>query len=226
MQESSPHSPSPESLWRVEAARYALLRRLAQAMRHHMVVNLQPIGMITEVMDRRLQAGAPDLAQVQQSMGRINGFSKAAVQSCLDVVSWLSPDAEATVALGAGVAECMSLVRSQLSFRGIGVREDIAGAEVHVLRSALRSTLPAALLALTDAAVSPATLVLATQASADGVSVSLAIEAAEGTPGFPADTPYRVLGWDEVRALGEADGVQVERLADDQVLLRLRPAGA
>ena len=39
-----------------EAARYALLRRLAPSMRHHLVVNLQPIGMIYEVMDRRLRA--------------------------------------------------------------------------------------------------------------------------------------------------------------------------
>ena len=39
-----------------EAARYALIRRLAPSMRHHLVVNLQPIGMIYEVMDRRLRA--------------------------------------------------------------------------------------------------------------------------------------------------------------------------
>ena len=45
-----------------EAARYALLRRLAPSMRHHLVVNLQPIGMIYEVMDRRLSAPEPDLA--------------------------------------------------------------------------------------------------------------------------------------------------------------------
>ena len=50
--------PSP----RAEAARYALLRRLASSMRHHLVVNLQPIGMIYEVMDRRLRAPVPDLA--------------------------------------------------------------------------------------------------------------------------------------------------------------------
>src|SRR5436190_15708158 len=75
-----------------EAARYALLRRLAPSMRHHLVVNLQPIGMIYEIMDRRLKAPQPDLAEVHQSAHKINGFARAALDSCLDVVSWLAPE--------------------------------------------------------------------------------------------------------------------------------------
>ena len=75
-----------------EAARYALIRRLAPSMRHHLVVNLQPIGMIYEVMERRLRQPAPDLANVQDSASKINGFARAALASCLDVVGWLAPD--------------------------------------------------------------------------------------------------------------------------------------
>jgi hypothetical protein len=58
-----------------EAARYALLRRLAPSMRHHLVVNLQPIGMIYEVMERRLRADPPDLHEVHESAQKINGFA-------------------------------------------------------------------------------------------------------------------------------------------------------
>ena len=105
-------------------------------MRHHMVVHLQPIGMSTELMERRLNAAEPDLAQVQQSMDRINGFSRAAVQSCRDVVSWLAPDAEATIELKAGIAECLSLLRSNLSFRGFTVRESIEDGQTPVGRAA------------------------------------------------------------------------------------------
>ena len=74
-----------------EAARYTLLRRLAPSMRHHLVVNLQPIGMIYEVMERRLKAPRPDLADVHESAQKINGFAKAALNSCLDVITWLAP---------------------------------------------------------------------------------------------------------------------------------------
>ena len=75
-----------------ESARYTLLRRLAPSMRHHLVVNLQPIGMIYEVMDRRLRAPQPDLSTVHESAHKINGFARAALASCLDVVSWLAPE--------------------------------------------------------------------------------------------------------------------------------------
>jgi hypothetical protein len=105
----------------VEAARYALLRRLAYAMRHHMVVHLQPIGMITEVMERRLRMPAPDIGQVHESMDKINGFSRAAVQSCLDVVSWLAPEPGVAIGLDAGVQECVAMLRSNFSFRGFAL---------------------------------------------------------------------------------------------------------
>src|SRR4029434_7354713 len=106
----------------VAAARYAVLRRLAFAMRHQMVVHLQPIGMITEVMERRLQSPSPDLGQMRESMIKINGYSRAAVQSCLDVVSWLAPEDGATVALDVGVDECLDLLRSGFAFRGFTIR--------------------------------------------------------------------------------------------------------
>ena len=92
-----------------EAARYALLRRLAPSMRHHLVVNLQPIGMIYEVMDRRLRQPQPDLAHVQDSASKINGFAKAALASCLDVVSWLAPDDTVTVPVDAAAREYRDL---------------------------------------------------------------------------------------------------------------------
>src|SRR6187549_3297312 len=88
-----------------EAARYALLRRLAPSMRHHLVVNLQPIGMIYEIMDRRLKAPNPDLADVHESAHKINGFARAALDSCLNVVTWLAPEEGATSQVDDGVRE-------------------------------------------------------------------------------------------------------------------------
>ena len=63
-----------------EAARYTLLRRLAPSMRHHLVVNLQPIGMIYEVMDRRLKAPQPALAEVHESAHKKIGRASCRVR--------------------------------------------------------------------------------------------------------------------------------------------------
>jgi hypothetical protein len=199
---------------RVEAARYASMRRLAFAMRHHMVVHLQPIGMITEVMERRLQAPAPDIARVHQSMAKINGFSRAAVQSCLDVVSWLAPEAGTVVALSAGVQECVALLRSSFNFRGFVLKDEVGDSPATVSRAGLRNVLPATLLALTDRAESPAELVLSAQLAAEQVTLSAALRPTEGPAGFAGDAPYRLLEWHEVEALARADGIVVERAGD------------
>lgn len=211
-----PRNPPPdvESLWRVEATRYALLRRLAHSMRHHMVIHLQPIGMITEVLDRRLKASTTNFVHVQESMVRINGFSKAAVQSCLDVVSWLAPDATTPISVAAGVGECLSLLRSNLSFRGFTVREELQDGATPVLCCALRSVLPAALLTLTDRAKAPATLVVQAQSSPGAATVSLTVTPDQGAPGFAGEPPYRILDWDEVQALADAESVGMRREGD------------
>lgn len=193
----------------VEAARYALLRRLAFAMRHQMVVHLQPIGMITEVLERRLRQRSPDLAQVHESMARINGFSRSAVQACLDVVTWLAPDAEARVPLDAAVQECVALLRSNFSFRGFALRDTCGAQPALVVRGALRNVLPACLLALADASQSPADVAIRAEVTPVQAVLELQVTASEGAAGFADDTPYRLLRWDEVEAMGRADGIAV-----------------
>ena len=68
-------------------------------------------------------APQPDLRQLQESMGKIHGLARAAVDSCLDVVTWLAPVAGAAVPLDAGVQECTGLLRSSFSFRGFPLAE-------------------------------------------------------------------------------------------------------
>ena len=199
----------------VEAARYALLRRLAFAMRHHMVVHLQPIGMITEVMERRLQSGAPDLTQVHESMAKINGFSRAAVQSCLDVVTWLAPEEGARVTLEVGVEECLSLLRSNFNFRGFTLKDDVGQSAVEVPRGAIRTVLPACLLALTDRAGSPADVLVSASTDDAGAAVlTLDVQPTDGVAGFAGDVPYRLLEWHEVEALAAVEGVALVREGD------------
>jgi hypothetical protein len=208
----NPAAAEPDRL--VEAARYALLRRLAFAMRHHMVVHLQPIGMITEVMERRLQSATPDIQQVHEGMAKINGFSRAAVQSCLDVVSWLAPEAADVVALDAGVRECVALLRSSFNFRGFTLKDEIGDVPATVARAGLRNVLPACMLALTDRARSPAQIVLSAQAGPGEVIVAVELQPADGPAGFAGDPPYRLLEWNEVAALARAEGIALERFAD------------
>ena len=204
-----------------EAARYALLRRLAPSMRHHLVVNLQPIGMIFEVMDRRLRAPAPDLAQVQESAGKINGFAKAALASCIDVISWLAPDDAAGTSVADGARECCALLATSLSFRGYALRNEVPDLGGSVRRPAVRNLLSAALLHCADSHPAPAELTLGAAADADGARVTITFQAAAADrPHMAAELNYRRIAWEDLEALAAADGVQLAR-EGESVVLRL-----
>lgn len=201
-----------------EAARYTLLRRLAPSMRHHLVVNLQPIGMIYEVMDRRLKAPQPALAEVHESAHKINSFAKAALHSCLDVVTWLAPDEEVQTTAEAGVRECLGLVATSLTFRGYNLRSDIGDTAGEVGRSAVRSVVTAALIHATDHTLAPADLALTAAATDPGLLLTLTVRPTQGEPSFVAEPTYRRLEWVDLEALAAAEGVIVSREGPPLVL--------
>jgi hypothetical protein len=194
-----------------EAARYALLRRLAPSMRHHLVVNLQPIGMIYEVMDRRLRAPQPDLLEVHESAQKINGFARAALDACLNVVTWLAPEEGATVSAGDGIRECLSLLATSLTFRGFALRNEADGAIGEVRHSAMRSVLTGALLYTSDEVPAPAEIVLSAQSDPRSLVLTLSARPGAGEQAFLPEPPYRKLGWPDLQALASSESVEVTR---------------
>lgn len=212
------HGATSAAAERAEAARYALLRRLAPAMRHHLVVNLQPIGMVYELMDHRLRAPQPDLDHVQAGAHKIHGFAQAALHSCLDVVAWLAPDEPASTTCERGVEECMGLLASSLAFAGYAVRTELEPTTGEVSQSAVRHVLTAALVQGTDAVPPPAALDLTAKPCPAGLEVRLLMcpETAGATNTLVPT--YRALGWEDVEALAKAEGVSLARVADGVVL--------
>src|SRR3569832_1066607 len=143
----SVHEPSAaqQTAAAAEASRYALLRRLAPSMRHHLVVNLQPIGMVYEIMDRRLRAAEPNLAEVHDSAQKINAYARAALASCVDMVTWLAPDENARFSIDEAMKECLALVATSFTFRGFALRSAVGEVDGHVSRAAFRNVVTGAL---------------------------------------------------------------------------------
>jgi hypothetical protein len=210
---------------RVEAARYALLRRLAPALRHEAVGHLQPIAMVTSVLERRLEMPAPDLEQLRDGVRRLAGSSRSGLQACLDVIGWLSGDGGEEVPLEQAVRETVGLLKGSLGFRGFTLREDLPGASHPVPRAAMRQVLPACLLWLTDHAGPPAqvTLGLGRAPGRGGPALLLSLEPTEGEAGSAPEPACRPLSLAEVQALAEAEGLRVHH-EGDQLALELLPA--
>ena len=219
--------PAEVSAQQIEAARYAVLRRLAPALRHHMVRPLQPIGLIYGVMHHKLSAAQPDLQSVREEAEKINEFAKAALDECMDMGTWLAPEPGVVTDVRSGVRECVGLMATMLHFCGFRLVNDVDELPAQVLHDALRMVLSAALFALTDAMDEPATVTIHAQASPAEVTLTLQTDPIGDGPLDRYDDDYRKLVWADVQALALAEHVGLSR-QDRQVTLRfaVEPAPA
>lgn len=242
--------PVPAESTPVEAARHALLRRLAPSLRHDAVASLQPIALAGGVLERRLQSPQPDLAGVQGGVQQLIDCSRHAVQSCLDVIAWLGLDPAREIPLDQAIAHAVALLQGTLGFSGFTLRVEGPGSSAPVDAMRLRYVLPACLLWLSDGASAPAELVLravdarqpigvqdrtgatagaqapdaaGSEAGLAGVRLSI-----EPTPDASdahlhlADPAYRPLRDEEIQALAAADGVRLLWSGDSLTLAILR----
>ncbi|MEY3871246.1 MAG: hypothetical protein RLZZ296_241 [Pseudomonadota bacterium] len=197
-----------------EAARYALLRRLAPSIRHHLVGEFQPIGMVATMMDRRLQSEAPNLIHLRENSAAVGKLSRTAANTCMNLMSWLAPKKGAVTRLDSGVLDCLSLITTECRFRGFVIVDQISDMPVEVSLMALRTVLPAALLALSDQQSGPADIVLTASMVDGGVALSVLRRPAERSADNSPGTDYRALTWSDVAALAQAESVGFTQSAD------------
>lgn len=136
----------------LEAARYAVLRRIGPALRHDLLVNLQSLLMKTEVVTARLDRGLPPLVDLQHHLGRIERDAREAIANSLRAAAWLAPPEDDRIDLRAGIEQCLKLVRGELEFRGSTVQAHLPPACFEVSSACLRPLVIAALIHLADQA--------------------------------------------------------------------------
>lgn len=207
-----------------EAARYGVLRRLAPALKHDMVVHLQAVAMLAEVLTARLERGTPSPADFEASIGKMNRLARDAVMTCLKVAGWMAPSEDETVRLREGVEDCVSLLRSSFNFRGCTLANEVPDADFEVSRVALRHLVAASLLSLADAAGKPSDLIVLTE-----ISPGFAVLTVRCTPrsdndgvvdAIAAEPGYRAIDWNDVQALALAEGIELLR-TQEQIVMRI-----
>jgi len=201
-----------------EAARYALLQRVAPTLRHHLAGEFQPLGMMAALLERRVQQGA-DPASLQEHCASLGQLSRQAAEHCMSLMSWVAPRPDANVALGPAVKDCVQLMATSLRFRGFGLSSRCEALMAPVSGHALRSVLPAAVLHLSDEAAGPADLHIDAPLGGNAVTLLVSLQATDRAPEPAPPVEYRRIHWLDVCALAQAELVQVERTPEG---LRLR----
>ena len=199
-----------------EAARYALLRRLAPALRHNMAGALQPLNMMSALLEKRLRNPDPDIAGVVKNSSQLNKASSEASKACMDVVTWLAPGSSDFMRVTQAIEEATQLVTTELSFRGFTIVNNTPLLQLELSRSLTRTVFMAALVALTDTASSPANVVLDARLDAQTLVLTISLESTPGEPsGINTGEPlYRQLEWADVEVLADAESVQLVHTAD------------
>jgi C4-dicarboxylate-specific signal transduction histidine kinase len=204
-----------------EAARYSVLRRLAPALKHDMVVNLQAVAMMAEVLNARLERGLTNPNEFQRSVSKINRLAREAVMTCLDVAAWIEPGEDEGIRLRDGVEECVALLAGNFNFRGFSIGNEVPDIDFEVSREALRNLLSACLITLTDASPAPAEVLVTAEVSAGFAVVTVRCQPSETDPeNVPFAVAYREIDWSDVQALAVAESVELFRTAD-QIVMRI-----
>ncbi|MEY2619631.1 MAG: hypothetical protein RL522_2633 [Pseudomonadota bacterium] len=210
-----------------EAARYAVLRRIGPTLRHDLIVNLQAIGMMTEVATARLDRGIPPLADLQHLLSRIQRGTRGAIADSLRAASWLAPPEDDRIGLREGVLECLALVRSGLEFRGYSVQADVEQTDFEVSSASLRPLLLAGLLHLADCERAPGALTVIAQLDPGHATLLLTRTPAGSAVPSDADDSgdaaiaYRPLQAQDVQALAQGGRADLQ-LQDRRILMRLQ----
>lgn len=212
-----------------EAASYAVLRRIAPALRHDVAGFMQPVGMLVMVLQRRLQMPEPDLQAIAENVTSVSALAKEATTGCMNAMDWTASREDACVSLPAGVDEVVRLLAIELSGRGLSATHDMAADmpanrpanKARVPRRFFRSVLAAALLAWCDQKPGAGVLRISGSSDANEAELKLQFEA-DGTALPPdAGSPQRRIGWNDVEALARASGATLS-MGDDWLRLRLR----
>jgi signal transduction histidine kinase len=213
---------------RVEAAQFALLRRLAPSLRHRLIGGLHPISLMAELAARRLSSEPPDLVSARDAVAKIQSQAQLAAASSVATLAWITGEESPSISLKAGIEECVAMVRTDAEMRGTAISSRIVGVDATVSRRALRTVFTAMLVCAVDAEPHPARIELCASKEDggpdDGVAVRVeSISLQEpGSPDFAADE--RLLTWEDVQVLAQLEGVEVRAAAAPAVLHgRFRP---
>ena len=183
-------------------------------LKHNMAGALQPLSMMSAMLEKRLQKPDPDLAALASTSSKLNTMSRDASDHCLELMTWLAPKTGERVNVAVGIEDAAGLVMTELSLKGFTVVNQIGDVQAGLPRSLTRNVYLAALMALTDAAPAPAHVVLTAQLVDSALVLTISIQPVPGEllPGVAVS--YRKLEWEDVKALAESESVKLVYTAD------------
>ncbi len=191
-----------------EAARYALLRRIAPSLRHKLMGALHPISLLAGVAARQAEIDAGG-DSVRECAAKIRIQTQAATGATLAALAWIADEERPAVAADEAITACVTLVRSDFEMRGIAI--DANGlVNAHVPSRPLRELFLGALFAATDDQGGSQVVQIGAQRVDNTVEIALETRLGDAIDDVVPRTE-RCITWLDLEALAIFNGCRVTR---------------
>ncbi len=202
--------------WRAEAANYAVLRRIAPALRHDVAGLMQPLGMLMMVLQRRMQMPDPDLAAISKNVASVNALTKEATAGCMNAMGWMVTGDDAPTALRTAVNEAIKLLEMEFAATALELVNGIADDQAVAPKNFLHSVLTGALLAFCDQRTAGAALEIKFEAGSRDERPRLKLcmlpgDASKLSAPTEMTRPSRAIDWSDVEAMANSFNVTMAR---------------
>lgn len=201
-----------------QGARYAVLQRIAPVLRHDVAGFMQPVGMLTKVLQRRLQMAEPDLPEIAKNLASVSALVKEASAGCMSAMGWMVSDDATLVNLRNGVNDAVKLLQSELFLADMAVLNDISDEQASAPQSFMRSVVMGALLAFCDQRTAGNTLQVTLEAASGNSDASGALllrmvlgETAQAPVSKDSHRKLRIIDWQDVEAMAGSCNVVMAR---------------
>lgn len=201
-----------------EAAKYAVLRRIAPGLRHDVAGAMQPVGMLMMVLQRRMQLSDPDLAAITKNLASVAALTKEASTACMNALAWMASCDDMPISLHSALNEAKKLLETDFAAAGLELVNGVSDEHVSVPQNFYRTVLVGALLAFCDqrSAGASVEVKLAADARSSNHSHLLHLRMLAGdTDKTPASSepirPPRAIDWRDVEAMAGSVDVTMAR---------------
>ena len=206
--------------FRSEAAHFALLGRLAPSLRHRMMGILHPIALLTELAGRQISGDHSQIERTRDTLAKLRQHSRDATSSTTGLLAWITGEETRTIRVHEGIETLIALLRTDSEVRGVRINHVAdMGADDYVSRRALRTIVAAALIATVD--MRPPFGTVRVSACTDNHTATVRIDAqySEQASSVEHVSEDRLLSWEDVVVLAEAERIELRRVDDPYCVL-------
>jgi len=194
-----------------KTSRYALLQRVAPLLRHQILGNFHPLGLLADLVVRHVNAGNDDKAK--HFALNLQDLTRATRDATLSLFSWLSDEEQSPSNAGQALATCVELVSSEFAMRGIALEASIE-VDAWVQARAIRELFLGSLYAVTDQDSPPQEVRVRAVAGVSAVEITIDVSGSTLSDGPPV---WRITESD-VHSLAELNSCHVMRAGTRTIL--------